>query len=166
MELAYRLTGLGLQFFFNPQAIGYHYAERSYSAWVETPFAYGQNDVILTYKKGHSWLLPQVWREFHTRHILTRMLAYVCLGRPTLSKPLLGLLKQASIVGQGLGWEAVSYGACSGIFNLRHYEGVAAQLGGRRAFFAGVAHVTSEASRLQPEVGQPWPVSIKDKPER
>ena len=142
VELAYRLKDAGIQFIFNPGAIGYHYAERSFSSWLDIPYTYGKNDVIFTYQKRQSWLLPTIWREFHSRHVLIRALTNLCLDRPCINKLALGLLKQAALLGQSPGFDKISQLACSGIFNLRYYEGIAQQLGGRRAFFAGLADGT------------------------
>ncbi len=139
VELSYRLKDLGAQFIFNPGAIGYHYAERSFSSWLDTAFAYGKNDVIFTCQKQQSWLLPAIYGEFHSRHALTRLLAYVCLDRPAPARLVLGLLARAAFLGQVLGLARISQLACSGIFNLRYYEGVVDQLGSRQAFFAGIA---------------------------
>ena len=46
VELAYRLAKQGLRFLFNPKAIGYHVAERSFNSWIAIPYAYGRNYVI------------------------------------------------------------------------------------------------------------------------
>ncbi|MEJ2711181.1 MAG: glycosyltransferase, partial [Anaerolineales bacterium] len=46
VELAYRLDQHGLHFVFHPGAVVYHYAERSFEAWMAIPYAYGSNDVI------------------------------------------------------------------------------------------------------------------------
>ncbi|MCK5924044.1 MAG: glycosyltransferase family 2 protein, partial [Methylococcales bacterium] len=34
VELAYRLADMGLRFIFDSQAVGYHYAERSFDSWM------------------------------------------------------------------------------------------------------------------------------------
>jgi hypothetical protein len=45
----------------------------------------------------------------------------------------------AATAGSRLGAEAVADLACSGIFNLRHYQGLADELGGRSQFFSSMA---------------------------
>ena len=42
VELRYRLNLLGLQFLFNSDAIGYHYAERRFSSWLRPPICMGR----------------------------------------------------------------------------------------------------------------------------
>ncbi len=67
VELSYRLAAGNLRFVFNPAAVAYHHARRSYASWVALPYTYGINDVRLTLEKGHRWLLPSVFTEFHSR---------------------------------------------------------------------------------------------------
>jgi GT2 family glycosyltransferase len=140
VELAYRLAERGLRFVFNPDAVGYHYAERSFRSWLQIPYLYGRNDVIFTRDKGQTWLLPTIWKEFAIhRHKLIRGMTRLCLDRPLLARPAIAGLRLAAGLGDRLGIERVPRLAYSGIFNLRHYQGIADELGGRQAFFAGVA---------------------------
>ncbi|MBP7689877.1 MAG: glycosyltransferase family 2 protein [Thermoflexales bacterium] len=132
VELAYRLAQRGLRFVFNDRAIGWHYAERSFKAWLEIPYVYGRNDVIFTRDKGQTWLLPTICYEFHGRHPLIKTLTRLCLDRAARSKWAIAALKQVARV------DRVSRMAYSGIFNLRHYQGVADELGGREKFLAAV----------------------------
>ena len=134
VELAYRLTEFGVQFVFAPQAVGYHYADRSFQSWISTPYAYGRNDVFFTQQKGQDWLLPAVFREFHSRHTFVRQFVRAFLGRPLLSKIAVNILRTAV----RLSPTRLSRAAYSGIFSLRYYQGVADELGGRSIFLAGV----------------------------
>jgi len=138
VELAYRLKDMGLHFVFNPKAVGYHYAERSFESWVKIPYAYGQYDVVITRNKGQDWLLPTVMREFHGRHPFIRALTRLCLDRPWLSRGATGLLKAMALAGDRAGVEAIPRYAFSGIFNLLHYQGIADELGGAVAFWSEV----------------------------
>ena len=138
VELAYRLAGLGLRFVFNPEAVVYHYAERSFNSWISTPYAYGANDVTFTQKKGQQWLLPVVFEEYHHRHRFTKILAQVCLDRSLISRTVIHSLKLAAQVSNLLSLKNISQLAYSGIFNLRYYQGVADQYGGRKIFFSNV----------------------------
>jgi GT2 family glycosyltransferase len=145
VELAYRLADHGLRFLFNPDAIGYHFAERTFSSWLEIPYAYGRNDVIFTRKKGQQWLLPAIMTEFDTRHPLVKVLTRTLLDRPSLSTAAVTCL---GLIGQGGHYLRLPFlprYAYSGIFNLRHYQGIADELGGRQAFFDAMA-----AARQQP----------------
>jgi GT2 family glycosyltransferase len=138
VELAYRLAERGLRFVFRPAAASYHYADRSYASWFEIPYVYGRNDVIFTRDKGQSWLLPVVLREFHERNPLVRLLVRGCLGRRLPSRLALAGLKRLADAGGWLRLVQVPRASYSAIFNLRYYQGVADELGGRRPFFARI----------------------------
>jgi GT2 family glycosyltransferase len=138
VELAYRLAERGLQFVFNHNAIGYHYAERSFRSWIEIPYVYGRNDVIFTRDKQQDWLLPEVFNEFRDRNMLVQILVRLCLDRDTLSKSTVTWLKAISYLADRLGFERLVQTTHSGIFNLRYYQGVAHEMGGRQRFFAQV----------------------------
>jgi GT2 family glycosyltransferase len=135
VELGYRLAAMGLRFVFNPQAKTYHYAERSFQSWLQTPYTYGRNDVIFTRQKGQTWLLPQILREYHHRKALIRAMTHLCLDRPQLTKVMVNLLRNLAICADSIHLDAITRMAYSGIFNLRHYQGIADELGGRQAFF-------------------------------
>lgn len=134
VELAYRLAERGLEFVFNADAIGYHYAERSFRSWMATPYDYGRNDVVFAREKGQQWLTEAAAREFQERHGLIRFLVRCCVGRALPTMVTLGALRLAAQAGNSLGLERFSQGAYSGLFNLRYYQGFADELGGREQF--------------------------------
>jgi glycosyltransferase involved in cell wall biosynthesis len=138
VELAYRLADRGLRFIFNPSAIGYHYAERDFDSWITTPYAYGVNDVLFFNTKGQRWLLPAIRWEYNRRHLFTRALVQITLDRRILAKAAIFGLKDLLQVSDQLKLQSVSKWACSGIFNLRYFQGLADELGGRDQFFSGV----------------------------
>ncbi|MCB8946001.1 MAG: glycosyltransferase [Ardenticatenaceae bacterium] len=138
VELAYRLTKYDLQFVFLPEAIGYHYANRSFRSWISTPYEYGRNDVIFSQKKGQDWLLPTIFTEFHYRQPLIQRLIHALLDRPNVSKWTVNGLKAFAQIGAGLRLPRLPRIAYSCIFNLKYYQGVSDELGGRASFFAGV----------------------------
>lgn len=143
VELAYRLADRGLRFQFNPDAIGYHYAERSFASWIAIPYTYGRNDVLFTHHKGQDWLLPTILYEFHGRNPLIRLLTHTCLDRKLLSHVAIQTFKHGATVAHLLGMSKFARMSYSAIFNLRHYQGIADELGGREKFFSQVAQSTS-----------------------
>ncbi len=143
VELAYRLERADLQFVFNAQAIGYHYAERSFGSWLSTPYAYGRNDVVFWRDLGHEWLLPTVWREYCGRHRLIRNAVVACLDRPVASEAFVTAMKESANMSSSLARMAYS-----AIFNLRYYQGVADELGGRDLFFAGLERYAQFGSSI------------------
>jgi GT2 family glycosyltransferase len=134
VELAFRLARRGVRFLFNPRAVGHHYAERSFRSWIEIPYAYGRNDVIFA-REGQDWLLDAIRREFRERNRLVASLVRLCLGRGALSRAALAALKGAAELNARLGAAKLARFAHSAMFNLRYYQGVADELGGRRQFF-------------------------------
>lgn len=136
VELAYRLADRGLSFVFNDRAVGYHYADRSFAAWLQTPYQYGRNDVIFARDRGQRWLLPKIMEEFQQRHSLVKGLTRLCLSRRKLSKLAIQGFCRAATASNHAGMRALSQQIYSGIFNLRYYQGVADELQGRQHFFA------------------------------
>lgn len=136
VELAYRLAERGLKFVFNPKAIGYHYAERSFRSWLAIPYDYGRNDMVFAYERGQRWLVEVTAREFKERHVLIRSLVQLCVGRELPSRIAVGALRLAAQSSGALGLARVSQRAYSGLFNLRYYQGIADELGGRNNFLA------------------------------
>jgi glycosyltransferase involved in cell wall biosynthesis len=135
VELAYRLETMGLRFLFNPRAVGYHYAERSFISWQDIPYQYGKNDVIFAREKGQTWLSDDIFRELFRRNWLTRSLVRICLGRPVVTAVVLSLLKAVIVTSDGLRLKNVSLTGCSAIFNLRYFQGACDQMGGEKKFF-------------------------------
>lgn len=147
VELAYRLQRLDVSFVFNSNAIGYHYAERSFRSWAETPYAYGRNDIVFA-RAGEPWLLDTMREEFSYRNKLTRLLAQLCLDRPGLSRWVERTLKAFADLSYDLGGERVSQAGYSAIFNLRYYQGVVDELGGRAHFFRSTRDTAQPTATL------------------
>ncbi|MEZ4727790.1 MAG: glycosyltransferase [Caldilineaceae bacterium] len=135
VELAYRLVNQGVTFVFNPQAAGYHYADRSFASWLQTPYHYGRNDVIFARDRNQSWLLSTVMEEFYQRHFFIKALTRLCLSRSRVSATVMRGLQYMAAVSHAAGMERLSDQAYSGIFNLCYYQGMADELQGRRASF-------------------------------
>jgi GT2 family glycosyltransferase len=138
VELAYRLADRGTRFLFNPQAKGFHYEERTFASWLSIPYAYGRYDVVFAVQKGQTWLLEQALREYHHRHLFTRGIVWLGLDRPRLSQAIIGVMKFLVDAGDRLHLAALVRLACSSMFNLRLYQGMADELGGRQLFFNGM----------------------------
>lgn len=143
IELAYRLDDLGATFHFNYGAAGYHYAERSFNSWLNIPYQYGRNDVIFCYEKNQPWIIPTIGREFQKRHPFIRGLTYLCLDNDITFQAVVTLCKTAGNLLYRLGQKKLSRGALSVIFNLRHYQGMADQLGGREQFYTEIKTKTA-----------------------
>jgi glycosyltransferase involved in cell wall biosynthesis len=124
VELAYRLADNGLDFVFNMRAVGMHFAERSFRAWLDAAYTYGRNDVIFTRDRNQKWLLPAVRQEFRDRHILIRSLVRMCRGRSRLTRVASSALKLAADGAALLRASDAERFIYSGLFNLQYYSGL------------------------------------------
>jgi glycosyltransferase involved in cell wall biosynthesis len=123
VELAYRLADNGLEFVFNIQAVGMHFADRSFHAWLDAAYTYGRNDVIFARDRNQNWLLPTIRQEFLDRHFLIRSLVRVCSGRSRLTRIASLTLKLAADAATLLRAGVLERKAYSGLFNLQYYNG-------------------------------------------
>jgi GT2 family glycosyltransferase len=72
-EFAARLSALGVSFAFEPEAVGWHYSERSLEAWLAIPAAYASFDVQIDRMYPHEHYLERKLRELASRHVLLRV---------------------------------------------------------------------------------------------
>jgi GT2 family glycosyltransferase len=128
VELAYRLANKGLDFVFNMQAVGMHFAERSFPAWLDTAYTYGRNDVIFARDRNQKWLLSAIRREFRERHHLIQWLVRACRGRPRLTSIASSALKLTADAATFLRVSNIERRAYSGLFNLQYYSGFFSEL--------------------------------------
>jgi GT2 family glycosyltransferase len=138
IELAYRIEKLGVEFCFTMAAVGYHYAERSFTSWLEIPYTYGKYEIVFS-REVKEQLFTFVLEQFALRNRLTRMAVGLCLDRPQISRVVQAIAKRIADLSYkgGSSGRNVSRAAYSVIFNLRYYQGVADELGGRSLFFGG-----------------------------
>jgi glycosyltransferase involved in cell wall biosynthesis len=139
VELAFRLQDHGLHFYYEPRADGLHHSYRTYRSWQAIPRQYGHADVYMGREQGRGALLRSIGREFHRRRQSTRRLAQLCLGRPILYQLIISILGGVARVADRLDLYAPSAAACSGVWNLAYWQGLAEALGGRAAFWRLVA---------------------------
>lgn len=138
VELAYRLANNGLKFVFNIKAVGMHFADRSYRAWLEAAYTYGRNDVIFARDRNQKWLLPTIRQEFLDRHFLIRSLVRLCSGRSQLTRIASSALKLAADGATLLRAGVIERKAYSGLFNLQYYNGFFNELDDVHFLFNGV----------------------------
>jgi GT2 family glycosyltransferase len=136
VELAYRLRNAGAVFVFLPQAAVHHYASRTFGAWSRTPYQYGRYDVLM-HAQGHEALSCAVV-EFHTRHVLTRVVARACVGHRRTVRAAVALLRVAAAVADRAGADRIARLGLGAIFNLLYWQGVCDELGDRRRVWRAV----------------------------
>jgi glycosyltransferase involved in cell wall biosynthesis len=135
VELAYRLAKRGLDFVFNMEAVGMHFAERSFSAWLETARTYGRNDVIFARDRNQKWLLSALESEFRQRHVLIQSLVCFCRGRPRLTSVAGRALTLAADGATAVGASKIEKHAYSALFNLQYYSGIYEEMGDAQYLF-------------------------------
>jgi glycosyltransferase involved in cell wall biosynthesis len=134
VELSYRLKRAGVQFVWNPRAIGYHYADRSFDSWLRTARDYGVNDVVFCRDHGQDPTFTRVRAEFRGRNPFVRWLARACVAWPALEAIVRTPLRALALHGAVLHASALSRLALSGLFNVSYYGGMATALGGGEEF--------------------------------
>jgi GT2 family glycosyltransferase len=134
VELAYRLQRLKLNFYFRPDAKGWHFARRSLRSWLGVGRAYGEADVAM-YRAGLLMTLQSMAREFQWRRRPLRGMARVFVGRPWLLGPWVGAALAGARVAELAGWRHGAEAAYSSVFNLYYWDAISERLGGRSAFW-------------------------------
>jgi GT2 family glycosyltransferase len=71
-EFAARLNRLGVRFKFQPEAIAWHYSERSLAAWLAIPAAYARFDVQIDRMYPEERYLERKRQELASRHVALR----------------------------------------------------------------------------------------------
>ncbi len=134
VELAYRLADRGLKFSFEPTAVGFHFAERSFASWLANASDYGRNDVIFARDHNQAWLLGNVRYEFNRRDRLTRLLTHCCLRFPLLQRIAVPAITQSVKVTGQLHMARVNRFGLSALYNLAYYRGLSGEIGGWNYF--------------------------------
>lgn len=131
VELAYRLAERGLEFRFCPDAIGHHYAERSYESWRQTAYAYGRNDIVFAGERGQTWIYASIRDKLRSYPRPAGALIKAAVGRPVLAR---ATTASAGTLGN-LAYRArlwtLSQWLLSGVYAVAYYRGVTDQLGSR-----------------------------------
>jgi GT2 family glycosyltransferase len=138
LELALRLRDRGATLIFNPRADVMHYASRSFESWCRTPYQYGRYEVAMFRDKGHE-TLRNATHDFHRRHVLNRIVARACIGRPVLLRSAIYGMRAIVFVAERLGRHRPAALALSGIFNLLYWQGVSDELGGPQQVWRSIA---------------------------
>jgi GT2 family glycosyltransferase len=139
VELGYRLRDLGMRFVFDPDARVWHYPDRTFASWCQTPYRYGQSDVAMEREKGHE-ALHLALREFHTRHPLTRLAVRAAVGRRFVAAGAVRALGVAVHAAALFHAPRLASAALSVLFNLLYWQGVADELGtGPRKLWRSIA---------------------------
>ena len=88
------------------------------------------------YRDGRLAILQNMGREFHRRRLPLRWLGAACVGRPVAAGVAVGALVPVALMCGSIHLSRVASAAYSAIYNLRYWQSVSHQLGGRQAFWA------------------------------
>ena len=128
VELACRLQQLGLEFEFNPKAIGYHYVERSFASWTKTHYLYGRYAVKLEREKHIKGWIEMSQKEFKGRNKLTRFLSVRLFNHKRTQAVVAWALLQGALVATLLKQERLGYKAMSCTANILYWQGFKEEL--------------------------------------
>jgi glycosyltransferase involved in cell wall biosynthesis len=134
VELARRMSDAGLRFAFDREAIGYHYAERSFTSWLQIARDYGANEVAFAARFGEAEWFARVHHEYGGRHPLVRAAVRLAIVHPALGRGVEGALKAVTLTSARVRPDgAVTSVGLSGLYNVAYFRGMAAALGGASA---------------------------------
>lgn len=149
VELAFRLDDLGLEFHYEREAVGLHYAERSYEAWLRTAYDYGRNDIVFARDLGRDWIFGFIRDSFRWRHPIGRQLINRCVRSDSLRTRIVDTLeRRIGGAGDGPGGRTQRY-ALSAIYGIEYHRGVADELGSLEAFSHLIEHGTPPAESVR-----------------
>lgn len=80
IELGYRLEKAGGRFAFVPDAVGWHYSDRSLTSWLRIPRDYARFDVVIDALHPEMGWLKHVQRQQKRRHAYTRLAGRILSG--------------------------------------------------------------------------------------
>lgn len=138
IELAYRLHDAGCRFVFDPDAVGYHYAERPFASWLRNARDYGANDVIMASTRSLDALLDLTRREFACRNRWLRAITRRCVAHPRREAAVQRVLETTVGVTEAARARRLAHYALSGAFNIAYYCGMADELGRHRSISRSV----------------------------
>jgi GT2 family glycosyltransferase len=119
VELAHRLAARGVSFHFLNDAVVHHDPDRTFEVWLNVAFERGRKNVLL-----ESELDPadrSLAAEWGRRHRLNRMLARWSIGHEERTRFLVAALRRALAAPSPRARRL----ACSALFNVKYWAGVA-----------------------------------------
>lgn len=128
LELGLRMKDAGHPFRFEPEARGFHYAERSFDAWERIPYDYGTNEIVF----AERWpeLIAMNQRHWHQSPILGRLVAAAAALVPGVGPVVAAALRPLGRRPGRLGQLSLSM-----LYKVRFTAGLRDGLGGRRALW-------------------------------
>lgn len=134
VELGFRLESRGATFKFGSKAAAFHRGYRPYASWRNSNYLYGQSDVQLAIKRGHSQVLDEITRWYRARPLPVRAFVKTSLigGAPVKRSFEFGL-KTLGVLTDKIGLNRISHISFSLIYGINYWQGAADELGGVKA---------------------------------
>jgi glycosyltransferase involved in cell wall biosynthesis len=133
VELGLRLHQRGLQFRFNPDALGLHHAERSLQSWENVQRSYGKLEVEIFEGSGDDALVGLLGGNWSRLHPLSKFLVRHCAGKPRRQAVIRSVLEGWLERGAAAHAPAVSGKVCSVLSHLLYWQASLDALGPDRA---------------------------------
>ncbi len=130
VELARRMADAGLGFAFDPEAIGFHYAERSFASWLQIARDYGANEVTFAARFGETQWFERIHHEWAPRHVLVRAAVRVAVLHPVLGRGVEVALRAAALGPGPTRPPRITALGLSGLYNIAYFRGMSAAMGG------------------------------------
>jgi GT2 family glycosyltransferase len=125
IEFAFRLEQkCKVHFYFNPSAIGYHYAYRTFESWKRAQYLYGRYDVIMDREKGHTWISKAILEEFLQRDIIVRMLVPLFINYNWVKGVVGYVFLLGAHVLKFMGFKRLAFKSLSCFSNILYWQGL------------------------------------------
>jgi GT2 family glycosyltransferase len=127
LELGYRLEADGLDFTFNPAAIGVHFANRS--SWLSIAYDYGLVDARLMRDHDRRAVVDIVHAGYRSRGWTSRAVLRACTANRHLASTFSWVLATLVRAGDQIGLRWNLRPLLSALHAIRYYRGLADELG-------------------------------------
>jgi len=122
VDFGYRLSTLGLRFYFLPDAVIHHIPDKTLEFWLHQLRERGHDQLIHREVRAPSqFSLVEDWQN---RNLLNRMLTRWCLGDAGRTRLAVGALQRA-IASPRPGAQWLQFLLCSALVNIKYWSGVA-----------------------------------------
>jgi glycosyltransferase involved in cell wall biosynthesis len=132
VELGQRLAARGMQFRFNPKAIGLHHAERSLDSWSMAHTSYGRVEVQIFGNIGDDHLITMLSENYARVHAGTRLVMRHCRSRPLTREAVVWLMRGFLRSPVAPRVQGISNKVCGALANLLYWHASEEALGHAR----------------------------------
>jgi GT2 family glycosyltransferase len=132
IELAFRLHDRGVAFEYEPDATGWHYAERSYASWCAAAYAYGRNDIRFARDLDRPQLFALIAWTFRRRNLLLKIVALISIHSALLGRAQRWVLELVVLPYPSAARTRIVRYALSAVYAERYYRGLADEVASRR----------------------------------